>query len=99
MKLACVMFLPLMLSILSACTTVKSVREETNYIECTDPRPQICTREYRPVCARVDTRVRCVTTPCPSTRLKTYGNACSACGDKKVYGYIPGECQKDPALK
>jgi hypothetical protein len=35
---------------------------------CADPRPQMCTRDYRPACGlhRDGTR-------------KTYGNACSAC--------------------
>lgn len=62
------------------------------YTECKDPRPQACTREYRPVCGKVDTGVRCVTEPCPSTELKTYGNACTACADTKVFGYWPNAC-------
>jgi hypothetical protein len=63
-------------------------------ITCKDPRPQMCTREYRPVCGRRDTGVRCVTTPCPSTEYKTYGNACTACADEKVIDYVVGECEK-----
>lgn len=59
---------------------------------CTEPRPEMCTRDYRPVCATVDTGIRCITTPCPSTEQRTYGNACSACGDKKVISHVPGEC-------
>lgn len=59
---------------------------------CEDPRPEMCTREYRPVCALRDTGVRCVTTPCPSTEWKTYGNACDACADKDVIGHVPGTC-------
>ena len=46
---------------------------------CSTPRPEACTLQYLPVCATVDTGIRCVTTPCPSTVQKTYGNACSAC--------------------
>lgn len=60
--------------------------------ECQDPRPEICTREYRPVCALRDTGVRCVTTPCASTEWRTYGNACTACSDADVIGYGDGEC-------
>ena len=60
--------------------------------ECKSPRPQMCTKEYRPVCATRDTGVRCVTTPCPSTELVTNSNACTACSDEKVFGYIPGAC-------
>jgi len=83
---------------LGACTHTNVASEEANYIECTEPRPKICTREYRPVCARVDTGKRCVTTPCPTIKFKTYGNACSACGSKKVYGYTPGTCKKQSVL-
>lgn len=63
---------------------------------CPEERPQACTFDYRPVCATVDTGVRCVTTPCPSTEQKTYGNACSACADEKVIGHVPGECATTP---
>jgi len=59
---------------------------------CPEQRPQICTMDYRPVCATRDTGIRCVTTPCPSSEQKTYSNACSACADAKVIGYIPDEC-------
>lgn len=62
----------------------------TNYVECKDPRPEVCTREYKPVCAKKDNGVRCVTTPCPSADNVTASNACTACSDKDVLGYIPG---------
>jgi hypothetical protein len=40
---------------------------------CADPRPQMCTRDYRPTCGvrRDGTR-------------RTYGNACTACADPEV---------------
>ena len=60
---------------------------------CAEPRPQACTREYRPVCADRDTGVRCVTTPCPSMERVTYPNACSACADPKVVTHTPGPCE------
>ena len=65
--------------------------------ECEDPRPELCTRDYRPVCALRDTGVRCITTPCPSTEWKTYSNACSACSDPDVMGYKLDECPDDSA--
>lgn len=66
--------------------------ENKDVVKCTNPRPEFCTREYRPVCATRDTNVRCVTTPCPSTELKTYSNKCDACSDEKVLSYIPNAC-------
>lgn len=66
-----------------------------DFVACEDPRPEACTREYMPVCAQVDTGIRCITTPCPSTEEKTYSTGCTACSDPDVYGYVPGECQTD----
>jgi hypothetical protein len=67
--------------------------EEQALTVCTDPRPEMCTREYMPVCGSRDTGIRCVTTPCPSAEWKTYGNACDACSDPKVIGHRPGACE------
>lgn len=56
-----------------------------DYQLCRDPRPEVCTREYRPVCAdRIgeDDRVEQVTRP----------NACEACTDPEVRGHRPGTC-------
>ncbi len=72
--------------------TVPAVKEET-LIVCPDERSKVCTREFNPVCAKRDTGVRCVTTPCPSTEWVTKGNPCSACSDASIEGYIMGECQ------
>jgi hypothetical protein len=65
------------------------------FTQC-DPanRPQACTREYRPVCGEVDTGVRCVKAPCPSTQQKTFGNACTACSEAKTTGYWPVACEE-----
>lgn len=38
--------------------------------------PITCTQEYDPVCGVVDTGIRCVTTPCPSSAEKTFSNKC-----------------------
>lgn len=70
--------------------------EFDGFIDCEGPRPDFCTEQYDPVCAEVDTGIRCITEPCPSTEWKTYGNACSACADRQVYGYTPGACAADP---
>jgi len=62
--------------------------------ECTNPRPEMCTMDYRPVCATKDTGVRCVTQPCDSTETATYSNGCSACSDHMVLSYEPEACQE-----
>ena len=62
------------------------------YTECKDPRPEMCTSEFRPVCGNIDTGTRCVTAPCPSNEYKTASNACTACADKKIDGYWLSAC-------
>ena len=62
------------------------------FAQCVDPRPELCTQDFVPVCAARDTGVRCVTTPCDTLELTTYGNACSACSDPQVVGYDAGAC-------
>jgi len=88
--------------LISACAPSKKVEQNTphaKFNQCPDERPQMCTREYLPVCATRDTGVRCVTAPCPSSEQKTYGNACTACADEKVSGYMPGACASEPEAK
>ena len=51
-------------------------------MQCTDPRPQICTREYDPVCATLE-----------DGSVKTYATGCTACSDQQVTGYRPGSCE------
>ena len=53
-----------------------------NMVACTEPRPQVCIQDYRPVCA-----VR------QDGSLKTYSNGCSACSDTAVSGYREGTCE------
>lgn len=49
---------------------------------CPEPRPEICTREYRPVCAQMH-----------SGGSKTYATGCTACADADVAGYGDGACK------
>lgn len=48
---------------------------------CTEPRPQMCTQDYVPVCA----------TRADGTR-RTYSNGCMACADTAVTSHVPGPC-------
>lgn len=54
----------------------------TEFTECKDPRSEMCTREYRPVCAK------------RGTEWVTKGNSCTACADPKVHGYTKDACVK-----
>lgn len=78
--------------LLGGCAGAQPGRVPATAAECVEPRPQICTMDYNPVCATRDTGVRCVTTPCDSTELATYANACGACADDRVYYHVPGAC-------
>ncbi len=73
---------------------IEILENKKAYTACKSPRRNMCTKEYRPVCALKDTGVRCVTTPCPSSVEVTYGNSCTACADEKVLGYTQGACEK-----
>lgn len=49
---------------------------------CEDPRPEMCTMDYRPACGTTSAEEK-----------KTYSNACAACSDPKVKWVIEGECK------
>ena len=48
---------------------------------CMEPRAQVCTREYQPVCGLDGTG-----------QWQEYGNGCTACADAQVLGYNRGQC-------
>ena len=54
---------------------------DQNVKECPEIRPEVCTQDYRPVCAELE-----------SGDMKTYSNGCSACTDPAVIGYREGIC-------
>lgn len=87
----------LYLSLVVGCSSaeVETPAAESVYIACSDPRPEICTREFVPVCASRDTGIRCVTTPCDSSEWVTSSNACTACSDPLVYGHRAGACAEN----
>lgn len=93
------LLLALLVATPSACRSdgpPASARGE-GHTACTDPRPEMCTQDYRPVCGLRDTGVRCVTTPCDAAwEEKTYSNACAACSHADVHGWRPGACAPEP---
>lgn len=50
---------------------------------CSEPRPQVCTMEYAPVCANL-----------VAGGTKQFASACNACADDSVAGYVQGECRE-----
>lgn len=51
-------------------------------IICEEPRPQICTREYDPVCATM-----------MDGSSKTDSTGCASCSDPDVVGFKKGTCE------
>ena len=83
------------LSLLSiACATTADEKNEYNepgaldLILCEEPRPQICTREYNPVCGTLQ-----------DGSTKTGSTGCTSCSDTDVVGYKMGVCTKEVVSK
>jgi len=51
-------------------------------LACKEPRPEICTMEYLPVCGLSSDEFD-----------KTYASACTACSNPQVNGYRKGACK------
>ena len=75
----------LMPLVLVACESVPpaEIKQSSASNICADPRPALCTMDYRPVCGTLG-----------DASVKTYSNGCSACGDLNVASWIEGECPK-----
>ncbi len=69
-----------------ACAQSSAVEETVSsqpvLVACEEPRPQLCTMQYDPVCGLT-----------ANNQYKTYSNACSACSDASVSGHSPGACE------
>ena len=71
----------LYLASITGCTPRPAINPE-NMTLCSNPRPEICTMEYDPVCGFSD-----------NDESGNFASACTACSDITVTGYLPGECQ------
>jgi len=83
-------FLSVLLVVTTSCAATQegppAAAMDKDLVTCTDPRPQLCTMEYNPVCARLGEGDK--------AEWKTYASGCSACGDAAVSAYRPGgECK------
>ncbi len=68
----------------AGCVSADGVKPESEgdpQTICPEPRPQICTMDYRPVCAELK-----------NGGFKVFSNGCMACADSTVVGYRQGEC-------
>ncbi|CAD8177747.1 unnamed protein product [Paramecium octaurelia] len=61
---------------------------QTDYIKCSDPRPEMCDMLYTDTCAF--TEFPCYSDSC----MKLTGSGCQACSDKTVVGYMKQACSK-----
>ena len=52
-------------------------------VQCDEPRPKICTLQYEPVCAVME-----------SGSINTYPSACNACADIAVSAWRPEPCEE-----
>ena len=52
-------------------------------VSCEAPRPKICTLQYEPVCALME-----------SGSVNTYPSACNACADIAVSAWRPEPCEE-----
>ncbi|MBV1916254.1 MAG: hypothetical protein KUG72_12770 [Pseudomonadales bacterium] len=67
---------------LAGCSSInKKTKIQPQLVLCNDPRPQICTMIYQPVCGTLE-----------GGSQKTYASDCTACSDTKVIGYQKNEC-------
>jgi len=69
--------------LLGACASGSS--DKTLAVEgatvCEDPRPQVCTMDYTPVCGTLQ-----------DDSVKTYPNGCGACADTNVKSWVADAC-------
>ncbi len=70
---------------ISGCAPISLVSPLNNTIDlsqCQEPRPQVCTSDYMPVCGQLAAGLH-----------KTYPNGCTACVDPAVSAFRPASCQ------
>ena len=89
-----ILLVSLSLLSISCATTVDEKNEFNNepgaldLILCEEPRPQVCTREYNPVCGTLQ-----------DGSTKTGSTGCTSCSDTDVVGYKMGVCTKEVVSK
>ena len=60
---------------------VSYTTDPNDLVICPEQRPEVCTQEYRVVCAQMQ-----------DGSFKEYSNGCTSCSDPDVVGYRDGNC-------
>jgi hypothetical protein len=73
--------------LVSGCADTKphepqSTETSSDLVQCTEPRPRLCTQQYDPVCAELKDGTK-----------QTYASGCVACSDANVVSYRAGACE------
>jgi len=82
-----IIIISLILVSISSCASTPQKNPEkiildNERVECSLPRPQVCTFIYQPVCGEL-----------LDGTSKTHSSGCTACSDANIVAYLPGSCQ------
>jgi len=69
-------------------TSSTQLKHEGKVIKCQEPRPEMCTMQYAPVLGIDDKGLQ-----------REFSNACSACSDIKMIGYIKKSLEQSEKTK
>ena len=72
-------------ALLGACVSSPAPNEEEKTAavnQCMEPRPNVCTMDYRPVCGTLNDESEA-----------EYSNGCGACADSNVVSWVEGSCK------
>lgn len=75
------LFVILLVSLELGACAAKEPALPADIVQCRDPRPEVCTMEWNPVCGVLEDGSR-----------KTYPTGCTACSHNEVVGWLAGEC-------
>lgn len=69
------------LMLASCATSPENTALELPTHQCQEPRPEVCTMEYKPVCGLNQAKEKF-----------DFSNACSACSDHQIMRWFEGQC-------
>lgn len=92
--LSCVQVMPAQQTYSNKCIMEQDGARFIHDGRCEDEVGADCPNLYAPVCGEIDTGVRCIKAPCPTTQQQTFSNTCVAnkAGANILYS---GECNDD----